>query len=254
VRDDDGDRVGGNGGHAWHPHLPAPPADFPETASFKLTRDEARYLAERITVAAPHSLLCFLVRHGRTLEADLPWAHPQFAEFPAAVRDALEHARLFAETSQGAALLYNLMLSEELPSGERQEEHVEKYRARLQAWIVELEQRESLVSRWDRAAFWTLIGTHANVRTATRQFADAWVDLKPWRSTVGIVDSAAARALIRSRELRLKGKGRARLGNPRALELWGGEAGTGRFSYRWASAVRLLRDIHDVLGTAGNDA
>ncbi len=55
-------------------------------------------------------------------------------------------------------------------------------------------------------------------------------------------DDPSLRALIRHREQQLKG-GRARLVNPRALELWGGESGTGRLVYRWPTAYRLVSDI-----------
>ena len=42
-------------------------------------------------------------------------------------------------------------------------------------------------------------------------------------------------------------RGRARLTNRRALELWGGASGSGRLQYRWLTAKRLLRDIFDGL-------
>jgi hypothetical protein len=244
VRDDDGDRIGGLGAHAWHPHLPAPPDDFPEVASFQLEPHEAEYLRERIKFSADRSLLEFLVRHARSFEGAYPWEHPQFAEFPSEVRRDLEHARLLAETMQGAALLYNLMLSEEVSAGNRREELIEGYRARLGAWCDELRHRESAIHRWDRSAFWQRCQQIASVRTPTRLFVDTWLDLAPWRSLAEATEGPRARSLVRDRELRLKGKGRARLGNPRALELWGGEAGTARLSYRWFSAVRVLGDIH----------
>jgi hypothetical protein len=244
LRDDDGDRVDTSGSQAWHPYLPPPPSDFPDVASFTLLADEARYLQERIALSAPASLLAFLVRQGRTLEGDSPWAHPQFAEFPLPVREALEHARLLAETTQGASLLYNLMLSEELAAGDLRDERVEHYRSRLVRWCEELRHRAGALQHWDRAAFWRLGQEIANVSPATRRFVDTWVDFHSWRGLSGAADSQAARAVIRDRELRLKGRGRARLGNPRALELWGGEAGTARLSYRWGPAVRILSDIH----------
>ena len=46
VRDDDGDWVAGRSSSAWHAHLPEPPEDFPDKASFALTTAEARYLRE----------------------------------------------------------------------------------------------------------------------------------------------------------------------------------------------------------------
>lgn len=247
LRDDDGDSADGRSGQLWQPRLPAPPAGFPGVASFALTADEANYLAERISIAAPNSLLDFLARRGRTLEADFPWTHPQLNEFPPDARDALAHAQLLAETMHGASLLYNLMLAEELPPGASREELVEAYGSELQTWANELNAKQGALARWDRAAFWRLAHTRANVKNSTKQFIDQWIDLALWDD----VDSRspAARALVREREAKLKGA-RARLGNPRALELWSGYAGTARLSYRWGAAVRLLSDIHAARGAS----
>ena len=52
---------------------------------------------------------------------------------------------------------------------------------------------------------------------------------------------------MRDREIQLK-RARARLTNPRRLELWGGESGTGRLTYRWGPAKRILKDIFDRTG------
>ena len=45
----------------WHPNLPTPPEEFPQTASMKLRPDDATYLAERILVTCPDTLLAYLV-------------------------------------------------------------------------------------------------------------------------------------------------------------------------------------------------
>lgn len=252
LRDDDGDSVDGPGARPWQPRLPPAPPDFPAGVSFTLSPTEAHYLAERIAIAAPKSLLAFLVRHGRTLECSFPWAHPQLEEFPSDVRDALRHAQLLAETMHGASLMYNLMLSEELPPGEGREERVEAYRARYQQWMVELEAKPHMLRTWDRRAFWELAHRVANVKQSTKQFIESWINLAPWDSRLLPENDTGIRSLIRERELCLKGRGRARLGNPRALENWNGGSGTARLSFRWGPAVRLLEDIHSAIG--GSDA
>jgi hypothetical protein len=252
LRDDDGDSVDDSGSHRWQKRLPSAPPDFPAGVSFALTADEAQYLAERICIAAPQSPMAYLVRHGRTLEAEYPWSHPQFAEFPSETRGALRHAQLLAETMHGASLLYNLMLSEELPHGEVREQRVADYRSALQKWHAELHPKQDELRRWDREEFWRVAHAVAHVRQSTRQFIDRWIEIALWVPGVLGEGDQSARALIKERELRLKGKGRARLGNPRALENWSGYAGTGRLSYRWGPAVRILSDIHAGLG--GTDA
>ena len=70
-----------------------------------------------------------------------------------------------------------------------------------------------------------------------------------WEAVEALFESKPARALITHRERQLKGP-RARLGNARALELWGTDSGTGLLVYRWFSAVRVLRDLRPDLGQA----
>jgi hypothetical protein len=60
------------------------------------------------------------------------------------------------------------------------------------------------------------------------------------------MEDKAARNLIRSREMRLKG-GRSRFSNPRALDQWSGSAGLSRMDYRWPNVTRFIRDLHEGL-------
>jgi hypothetical protein len=251
ARDDDGDLVNGARRRPWHAHLPNPPADFPVSASFRLTYEEAHYLAERICFSAPRSLLAFLVQRARTLDAPYPWAHPQLGEFPQAVQHALGQARLLAEGMHGAALLYNLMLAEEFPVADSRDRLVEGYRLELTDWCDELASRRDAFEAWDLNAFWTYVKQICRVSSATERFVNSWLSLRPWDSAERAIYLASARALIRDRERQLK-RSRARLGNARALELWGGESGTARLQYRWPPAQRLLRDILE--GLRGDNA
>ena len=168
----------------------------------------------------------------------------------------MDHARCFAETSQGAALIYNLMLAEALPDDTRREALVEHYRGALTDWGADLAPRTTALREWHRGHFWELVAGPtglASVTTGTRSFVDAWLDMKGWESVEALMDSAGARMLIARRERQLKGP-RARLGNARALELWGGESGTALLVYRWRSAVRILRDLRPELGGASASA
>jgi hypothetical protein len=68
------------------------------------------------------------------------------------------------------------------------------------------------------------------VSPSTLEFCQRWLDLV--RSTGGrLLDRADARALVRARELRLKGA-RSRFTNQRALDQWGGYAGLFYMNYR----------------------
>ncbi len=242
---DDRERVDGRVPGGWDPHLPSAPAGFPTAATFALTREEATYLRERVLLAGARkerTLLAHLVERPCRLDYDYLWEHPRAADVPPALRAGIAHARNFAEAMHGAALLYNLMLSEETPEAEARQKRVADFEKRMRRWRDELEASIERLAVWDRPAFWTMAGQIANVRTATRTFVDGWLDLKPWTS----FDAATGkrpRDLVRDREARIK-VARRRLGNPRAQELWGGDSGSARLTFRWEVAVRLLRDIY----------
>jgi hypothetical protein len=247
ARDDDRELIDRRARRNWHADLPDAPDDLLESTAFALSGEEGEYLRERVICSAPGSLLEFLVRRGRATDVAYAWEHPQYAEFPGPVQDALGHARAFAEVMHGAALLYNLMLAEALPEGDARRDLVEDYRERLGAWSRELQARDIPLARWDRNAFWGLVSSKASIRPATRSFVDEWIGLGTWESDRRAAEDPAARALVRKREFAIKG-GRARIGNPRALELWNGASGAGRLDYRWPTAGRLTSDIREGLG------
>jgi hypothetical protein len=253
VVDDDEDIVEGSSRGNWHAGLPDAPKDLLQSVDLKLTRDEARYLRERIRQKQPESLLSYLVHADWKMEGTLPWLHPAAATLPAKLFKPLEHARLFSETMHGAALLYNLQLTESLPPGDDRDRSIEMLRAELHDWCSELAGRSSAIDSWGRAEFWDLAKQQANVRGSTEHFVNAWWKLQAWRDPELVISSEAARALIAARERALKGS-RARLGNQRALEIWKGAAGPSRLNYRWAVTTRIINDIHAGLATGGEDA
>lgn len=240
ARDDDGEPVGDGSARSWHGGLPRAPEDFPKKATLELTRVEAAYLRERIRLNAPGSMLALLFRSGELPDVAHPWMHPRFADFPLEVRHSLSHAQCFAEVMQGAAILYNLMLAEA-----DKRDSVDVFRARLTAWSEELQGRERELRAWKVSDFWQLARSIANVDARTFKFVNHWLELTTWESPAKACEDKTARALIKMREQR-KGP-RARLDNPRALELWGGDSGTGRLVYRWPTGRRLVGDILDGL-------
>jgi hypothetical protein len=248
---DDGEPRGDLTSENWHPGLPEPPGDFLTESSFGLTRGEAAYLRERVLSSCPDTLLAFLLGRSETSDwVDFPWEHPQHADFPAHIQTQLHHARAFSEAIHGAALLYNLMLSEA-----RHEEDLEHYyRDRLASWAGMVASSEAL-ARWDRAEFWEVVdSTEARVPLQARAFLEAWLDiaLAPGRAE-SVESNHHARNLIRDRELARK-REKARLSYPRALELWGGAAGAERLVYRWPGAHLIISDILDGLHQEENNA
>lgn len=246
ARDDDGaplDRAR----RTWHPDIPAPPAEFPEKPSFKLTREEAEFLQGRIVETTAGSVLHVLARKWTDVEdASFLWAHPSVNELPVDLRSAVQHAKCFAMTAQGAVMLYVLLLEEKRQALGSGADLVGPVREALRVWAEEL-RADPDIGRWDRTAFWGEVARTANVSGSTRSFVNQWLDLAPWTRDDGGADLEIARVLISTREKQLKGP-RARLHNPRALELWGGATGALRMDYRWRTGQSYLRDIHQALG------
>lgn len=241
-RREDGDEHDSDAaGDTWHPRLiELMPEAFPEGADLSLTRDEAALLLDQWRITQPDSLLTWLAldaaRAGDMPHADWIWAHPRAADFPPRIRALLEHGQRFSVLVEGAALLYNLQLSE---LGER-EERVGEYATQLVDWG---EQHRPLLSGWDLGAFWPLVMGHGHgISEETRRFVQAWLDaaLEAGRA---VGEFQPARRLIEVRETRLKG-GRSRFRNRAALNQWGGSSGLQRLSYRWPTASDFLQEWH----------
>ena len=238
-RDDDGEPVEGQLSRNWHASLPAPPREFPAGLSLALSVDEAEYLRERILTRAPGTLLTFLVDRGTQAERTaFPWHHHQLAELPVRIREQLDHAQNISELMWGAALLYNLMLAR---LSERSE-LVQSYEQRLAGWSTMIEARHDALRAWDRRRFWDiLLSAGARPTPLTRAFIDTWI-AHTLGNPRGMAANASVQRLIRDRERALKG-GQARLDNRRALENWGGAAGSAQLSFRWPVAQRMVEDI-----------
>ena len=237
----------------WHPHLPDPPSGFPASSvSVALRRRDAEYLRERIQARQPGSLLAALAGRAAVedLEAAWPWDLAHLPEVSSALRGDLRDARHFAVCMQGAALLYNLMLSEL----KKRDDWRKKYRRKLAEWADEVREIGPALEGWRLDGVWRVVGTQGRrLGQPTRNFVEGWVGNLQGAGPGGIADNGEARKLVRERETQLK-RARARFTNPRRLELWGGASGTGRMEYRWGAAKRILGDIFDGLGRSEGDA
>jgi hypothetical protein len=223
----------------WDPSLPEPSADFPAKVEFALTRAEAEYLQHRIQARRP-SLLAHLVRRGTKVEAtEFPWERTDAETWPVELRTQLDHARNFSEAMHGAALLYNLMLAEELKHDEWQKVYAEA----LANWATLMQSRGEAHAAWRREELWALVAAQgARVSLRTRAFVDGWLALAFAGDLATLGTNASARELVRRREQQLK-RTRARLGNPGALARWSGSAGAGQLDYRWPRVQAVTFDI-----------
>jgi hypothetical protein len=237
---------------AWHASLPPPPDGFPHDVSFRFGPHEGEYVAERIAMTVPGTLLALLIEERVDVAgAGGPWDLAAVVKLPGQMVDQLIHASRFSLVINGAPLLYNLMLSEKSARADRDELR-QGFEDRLADWAGEVEARGSELAGWDRGALWDLVA-EAGARTPppTRRFIERWLELVVDGGPSGVAGNAAARTLISDRERAVK-RGRARLHNAQALAMWGGDAGTGRMVYRWPYARRIVRDV--VAGLGGGDA
>ncbi len=231
----------------WAVGLPEAPTDLLERADFRLTRDEADFLKDRLTVTAPGSLLTQLALAGDRTRAEAVWLHPGRPDWSDWNRRITAHAESFSRVMHGAALLYNLMLAERAASlqgleGSRWHDLAAGYRQSLADWREDL--RTLAVAEWSLDSLWVMAQSTAHrIAPQTMRFVTAWHELV-LETGAAVADDSAARALIEDRELRLKGP-KARLKNDSALARWSGASGTQMLGYRWGTVASHLRDLAD---------
>ena len=241
-RREDGEAHDGDSpGDTWHPRLiELMPETIPEGVDLSLTHEESALLLDLWGRNQPKSLLTWLAldaaKTGDMADADWIWAHPKALEFPQEIRKLLDHGQRFSILVEGAALLYNLQLSE---LGKREQLAVD-YGDGLIFWC---EQNYHLLIGWDLEAFWALLSSRGYViGEGTRRFVQSWLEVAiDQGNQVG--QSRSARILIEARETQLKG-GRSRFRNRAALNQWGGSSGLQRLNYRWPTAKNFLQEWH----------
>lgn len=221
----------------WNPALPKMPGDLLERADFRLTRSEAQFLVDRLVAAQPTALLTTLARKGIDAECDYIWTHPHLATFPPAARRLVQHGEMFSNVMHGAALLYNLTLSEL----RERDDWIENYRQRLQAWSDGLDPEA--VRAWSLDDFWGVVHnpTHA-IRPSAKRFVTEWRELV-LGGTQQIIEAHRARQLVEERERQLKKDGQSRYINHAIRDRWTGASGVDRLSFRWSQAKSHLRDL-----------
>lgn len=231
--------TGGFDEDLWSPGLLGKPSDLLQRADFRLTRDEAGFLIDRLVNSQPDSLLAHLARSPRQVECEFVWTHPDFSAFPPAAKRLVEHAQVFSAVLHGASLLYNLMLAECCDN----EDWVERYRAELSRWKTD-EFDLTAASDWSPPEFWECI-KHENhrVQYRTRSFVEQWRELAHEKSGE-VADLESARELVREREKGLK-RSQSRFVNHAVLAQWGGRSGADRLNFRWREANRHVRDLAD---------
>ena len=234
--------------HNWHDGLPKPVEGFPAGIELKLSCDEAAYLRERLMTNCSESLMAFLVREHIAVDS-VPLAWDLNAELPDNLRLWVDHGRNFSEAMHGAQLLYNLILAEQREWVVR----IDEYRERIDDWCKRVSGRQEVLKAWNRPQFWRIVcRQNPRVSSRARTFIRSWIDLVIGADDLAeMIKAMPARQLVEHREVQLKG-GLARVRNARARELWNGAAGAAQFDLRWASARRIVADIHSGLGVGAH--
>ena len=250
---DGDDEVSSGPPNPWHPTLPAAPTGFPDEDSggFDLTFEEASWLRERILQAADGRLLAHLVNGPQIIDADAPWLEPSVSSASTEIKAILEHARRFSLALHGAALLYNLLVSEayEAKGLTQINEPVERYRSSLAEWATAM--GEEPVHGWDWLAFWSTVADgNPRVPQLAKWFVQSWVAGTAEVGPARVADSAELRQIVEQRVTKLR-KGKSVLANPKLLGLWGGSSGASPLEYRWGTVRTLVLDVQEGLARAG---
>jgi hypothetical protein len=228
----------------WHGDLPDPPDELYEATSLQLTSEESDFITGRILNSVPDSYLAQLVRDGSTnQDADAPWEHPVALSSSSRLRLALHHGRLFSLAAWGAGLLYNVELSrllEEDGGAPLSQDFDEAY----SLWTANIRDYRADFKAWDRDGFWSIVtGENPNIPERVQRFVDWWLDVVVSGPPSGWQDRTMVKGL-REREAQLKGA-RAKLANRRARERSPSAQGADRMLFRWPTARRLIRDLHE---------
>jgi hypothetical protein len=248
-RDDCGDidvglRLSGN----WNPHIPPKPDDFPNTLSLSLTHPESEFFREQLCSKAPDSLFRWLVELRDSTESiNYAWDHPRIGEFPETLQHWIKQGQCYAELMHGAQLLYNFMLAEalyKLNKGDKSREWLDWYNNTIIEWYELANNNLPLYKSWDREEFWRALRIYnPNLSSHVENFSNEWMEkLLNTDFSVSITENNEFKSLIKSREYAHK-RNRARLFSQVHLELWGGDAGSAKLSYRWNITRIHARDI-----------
>lgn len=253
------EELASRGATFWNRDIPDPPSGFHklEPIDFRLSREEAEWLTERITSTddqGQHASLLAIalsaLRRGEDAPtADHLWEIPLPTSAPSRMVELVHHAERFSCAAKGAALLYNLMLAErrDRSDDERDVTTPTYYDDEIHDWAswasdVDLRSWAATTPR-----MWELLTTsRVRLPLGTRAFVDAWAARIATIDPFDLGTDESSRKLIVDRELSHK-RGQARFANAKRINQWEGLAGTTAMAYRWPQVRGILSDLSDGL-------
>lgn len=253
------------GATTWDPGLPTAEADFLTETSFDLTREEARYLNEKVlglrTSSGQICLLQWMVRYldAATVAAlEAPWAllddTGRWPVLPTSLRAELTNAHHFSLCTRALTAVYTRLLA-----ARRRDLDLAHYDDMLADALSGLGGHAPALQAWhaDLPAFWRWI-SQVNPRLKRDQpFIEEWLRLLAdqgfFGSSPAALLSIQVERWMQRRERRLKGA-LARMGNPPVLQRWNAPEWLGLTDYRWRTARGIVIDILTGLGRTGEPA
>jgi hypothetical protein len=231
----------------WDSGLPKMPDRFPDRARFKLRREDAVYLRDKISMLSGpgRSYLHYVIDYGLA-ETSTPWSHPARNKCPPSIQGLIEHGRIFSAVMFGAVLLYNILLARTMRL-----ENVRAYESDFNKWAKGKYEGCEFIAKdfenWDRSKFEEIAKHPAHkIRPQTWAFVDAWTAFAKDNRT-RLLSNGKAEKLIVEREWELKDK-YARLIEPEARKTWSGASAYAPLDYRWRRLTQFV--FKDLCGGA----
>lgn len=240
TRDDQDVLLYRNFGENWDEGLPESPEELPGKEGLDLTKNEAQYLREKLSINCGESLLTSVIHLCKIVNGNFIWENSFVDKLNNDLQIKVMHAKNFSEIMLGAALFYNYLLA----GKKGNEELINDYKERLAKWQITLSNKTGTFLKWNLDDFWDLVYREPkiNVTCRTKRFINQWIKMVLKSIDDIFVIENKMENLIYTRELEVKGR-RSRLKNPDYLAKWSGTAGTGQLDYRWHVVKNIINDI-----------
>lgn len=237
---------------AWDPALPEDHAIVERKANFKLSSNEALYLADKFrqlpTVPGQPGLLQWLAQDaeaGTFANADCPWdlLSSYGNAMPLELRRDLEHAWNFALCVQGCNTAYYYFLLTQ------RGDEVDGCLAELEKWTDALASRAKQLQAWHQNidGFWSWVAQVNPKLSRDKLFVNFWLSLlastgfRPQGDA--LLQKVGLKKKIIQRERDLKAD-LARLSNSAPLKRWEAVDAARIMTFRWDQVKQILTDIH----------
>lgn len=230
--------------HLWS-QLPKPPSDWKEKLTIDLSKEEAKFLKERIILSNSNSLWSFALNN-------IPETAKSFssiADFlsvealPEHLEELVKLAVDFNTIMKGALIRYNYLIQASRENGRTKE--------LLPVWKNYWSAIKGFNwNNWDTNKLWKYC---PYTPIPTKRFVESWIEIV----TADTFNEAKATQLIKARELSLKGIRRARLQDKAIAQKQESFTGISVYedesvsylNYRWNTVRVFLNDIQNGLAS-----